>query len=94
MGLAGVVPAGGKHVHERWEHEEDARERRDPPGVLRTIAPIPSPKRPITVRKSAAPNTARATPGWENAMSTWWRAKIDWPTANAIRVCRRGEGEH
>src|SRR6478672_1549379 len=54
-----------------------------PPAVLRTIAPSPSPNKPITVRYSAAPNTARGTPAWVKAMLMCRPERIACETTNA-----------
>ena len=60
-----------------------------PPAVWRTIAPIPRPKMPITVRKSAAPITARGDARVGERDLEWRLERIDWPTKNAIRTAGR-----
>ena len=55
-----------------------------PPAVLRTSAPRLTPNRPVTVRNSAAPTTARSTCGLESVVCTWWLRRIGCDTRNAV----------
>ncbi len=55
-----------------------------PPAVLRTSEPIARPRRPVTVRKSAQPTTARATCGAPIVVCTWCCRRIACETKNAI----------
>ena len=64
-----------------------------PPAVWRMIAPRPRPNIPITVRNSAAPITARATPGSEKAIWRWRPERIACPAKNTTSTAGQGDRE-
>ena len=63
-----------------------------PAAVLRSRAPRPRPSTPTTVRYSAAPSTARSTPGSPSDACRCLAFRIDWPDQE--RDEHRGDRQH